>query len=52
MRAWQTRRRPKIAAAFCEPNSPHCRGKNIIGLRAQPALVNQAILEIPRLRSE
>ena len=22
--AWEARRRPKIAAAFCEPNSPHC----------------------------
>src|ERR1035437_8561545 len=32
MRLRQTRRRPKIAAAFCEPNSPHCRGRNTIGL--------------------
>ena len=37
--ARETRRRPEIAAAFFEPNSPHYREKSIIGLRAQPALV-------------
>src|SRR5450830_5099 len=36
MRVRQTRRRPKIAAAFCEPNSPHCRGRNISSLAISP----------------
>ncbi|MBU4200435.1 MAG: hypothetical protein KKE37_02170, partial [Verrucomicrobia bacterium] len=31
----EARRRPKIAAAFFEPNSTHCWENGILGLRAQ-----------------
>jgi hypothetical protein len=36
--AREARRQPKIAAAFFEPNSPHCRERNIIELRAMSTL--------------
>jgi len=50
MRARETRRRPKIAAAFCEPNSITLPGmKHIIGLRAKPALAMLQSLQIKNL---
>jgi len=36
MQARQTRRRPKIAAAFFEPNSTHCRERTYLGCEQGP----------------